>query len=77
MIMSLKQKKIKFKSRKILNHNIYMAKYLQLKYAASIPKKSRFARTGAASLGNDDVSIVHAHSKKWLGRRKQKMPGTD
>ena len=36
-------------------------KYLPLKYAASIPEESRFALTGAALLGNDVVSIVHAH----------------
>ena len=34
-----KTKENKFKSRIELNYNVYIGKYLQLKYAVSIPEK--------------------------------------
>ena len=58
-----KQKKRKFEPRIKLNHNIYKEKYLQLKYAVSIPEKILvcFYRDQVESLGNDDISMLNTH----------------
>ena len=55
------QRKIKFKPRMKLNHNIYKGKYLQFTYAVIIPEIISICldRGGEESLGYDDVLALN------------------
>ena len=66
--MKLKQQKKKNYLRLKINYNIYIGKYLQLKYTGIKPGKISIClnRGREESVGNDDVSIVCARKYQMV-----------